>query len=156
MINHVQYGLQLTAATGWRSEFAYVIAEYQSAHRIMLMRSQIGQTRRQNLAIAKLAELAFTRKCHRCAGIQQYHQVTVGFTQKTLDISAVSATVNIPVDKTRIIAFGIRSILGKLLTESEEGRAMQSHQKTIHCRTSNQLQIGQARQHFRLEQLVRT
>ena len=48
----------------------------------------------------------------------------VGLADVALDVSALGARVDVPVDEARIVAFGVRPILGELLAEAEERRAV--------------------------------
>ncbi len=63
-------------------------------------------------------------EAHRRARVEQDHEPRVGLADVALDVGALGARVDVPVDEARIVAFGVGAILGELLAEAEERRAM--------------------------------
>ena len=96
----------------------------------MLARREKRQACREKLGVLEFADRR-TTETHRCAGIEQDDESGIGLTEKTLDVSALGARIHVPVDESRIVAFGIGLVLAKLLAEAKKRRAMQAGQKAL-------------------------
>ena len=77
----------------------------------------------------------------------------IGLAEISLDIGSVGASVNIPVDESRVIALRVRSVFRELLAETEERGTMQAIEKAMHGRTRDEFKVRQTRQYLRIEEL---
>ena len=120
----------------------------------MLPAGQVSERRGEELPVGELAHAA-RAVSHRGAGIEQQYQVGIGLADIALDVGALRAREHVPVDEARIVALGIGAILRELLAEAEERRTMQPGQEAFGDDPGDEIEIGQARQHLRLEQVFR-
>lgn len=132
--------------------FPHFVVEDDQTHRIVLTRSQVGQRRGEKLRILKLVNRTGA-ETHRGACIQKYHQMRIGLAEISLDIGSVGASINIPVDESRVIALRVRSVFRELLAETEERGTMQAIEKAMHGRTRDEFKVRQTRQYLRIEEL---
>ncbi len=79
-------------------------------------------------------------------------ELAVGLAAIALQITALSARKEIPVDVAQIVTWDIGAVLGELLAEAEVRRTMQAGNKAIHYRLRQQVQGGDAGQHCGIEE----
>ena len=101
----------------------YFFIEDHETDGVVLVRSQIGQRRREKLRILKFID-GSRPVAHGCAGVEEYHEMRIGLAEKSLDIGTFRASVDIPVDEARIITLSISAIFRELLAEAEERGTM--------------------------------
>ena len=94
-------------------------------------------------------------EAHRRARVEQDHEPRVGLADVALDVGAVRARVDVPVDEARIVAFGVRAVLGELLAEAEERRAMHARQEAVDDGARDEIEVREPRKRLRLEQMLR-
>jgi hypothetical protein len=118
----------------------------------MLAGGEIGQGRGQILAVLKLVDGSGSER-HRRAGIEQNNEPCIGLAQIAFYIGAFGPRINIPVDESRIVAFGVGLVLGELLTEAKKRRPMHAGQESLDDRAGDQVEIRQAGQHLGRQQV---
>ena len=114
----MQHALQFAGSRRRLAEVANFLVENHAADCVVLAGSKKRQARRKKLAIAQFAHWR-SAEAHRRTGVQQNHQVRVGITEETLDVSPFGAREYVPVDKARIVTLVVGTVLSELLAEAE-------------------------------------
>ena len=76
----------------------------------------------------------------------QDRQLRVGLAAIALQVAALGAGEDVPVDVTQIVALGVGAVLGELLAEPEIGRPVQAGDETVDHGFGHQVQAGDAGQ----------
>ena len=90
------------------------------------------------------------RELHRPAAIQQNGQLAVGFAAIALEIGALGAREDVPIDVTQIVARSVGAVFGELLAETEIGRAVQAGDEAVDHGARHQVQAGDASENRRI------
>lgn len=83
--------------------------------------------------------------------IQRDHQPRVGFALVAADVG-VGAREHVPVDETRVIAFGIGLVLGELLAEAEPRALVHALEEALDRLARHQLQRRKSGKDLRSQQ----
>ena len=153
-IDRVQHAAQAAAARRGAAMLANLVVEHDEADGVVLARREVRERRREELAVQQLADLA-AAEAHRRARVEQDHEPRVGLADVALDVGAVRARVDVPVDEARVVAFGVRAVLGELLAEAEERRAVHAGQEAVDDGARDEIEVREPRKRLRLEQMLR-
>src|SRR5262249_706027 len=75
------------------------------------------------LGVFELVDL-LRAETHRGRGIEQEEDLRVGLTAIALEVAALGAREDVPIDVAEIVAFGVGAVFGELLGETEVGGAV--------------------------------
>ena len=86
---------------------------------------------------------------HGVAGVEQDGQQAVGLAAIALQVGALGAGEDVPIDVAQIVAGRVGAVLGELLAEAEIGRAVQAGDEAVDDRLGDQVEAGDAGQNRR-------
>ena len=107
------------------------------------MDRQVEERRGQIAGVIHLVD-AVRAELHGVAGVEQHRQQAVGFAAKALEIQALGARIDVPIDMAKIVAGSVGAIFGELLAEAEIGRAVQAGDEAIDHGFGDQVEAGDA------------
>jgi hypothetical protein len=152
-IDRVQHTLHAARLRRCRAVLANLIVEHDEPDRVVLTRREIRERGGEELAVQELRHLA-GREPHRGARIEQDHEPRIGLADIALDVGALGARVHVPIDEPRIVAFAVRLVLGELLAETEERRAVHSGQESRNHGARHEIEIRKRRKRLRTKEVL--
>ena len=79
---------------------------------------------------------------HGVAGVEEDGERTVGLAAVALEVHALGAGVDVPIDVAEIVAGGVGLVFGELLGEAEIGGAMEAGDEAVDYRLGDELEAG--------------
>src|SRR5262249_7540766 len=133
---------------------AHLLGEDDEPGRVaLLVNGEIEERRRKIACVVYFAGRA-GGVLHGVAGVKQNRELAVGLPTIAFEIAAFGACEQIPVHMTQIVSRGIGAVLGELLTEAELGGTMQAGDETVNHGFCQQIERGDAHQHFGIEETL--
>ena len=116
-----------------------LLVELDQPGRVALPVHQVRERRGQHAAVLELAHRRAAAIRHRGAHVEQQVALEVGFFLELLDVVAVGARVDLPVERGQVVAGQVLPVLGELDAEAFVGTAVQAREEPFHHRTRLQL-----------------
>ena len=128
-----------------------VLVEGDDADAIALPLRQVGHARADEAAVLELGK-ALARELHRPRDVEQDRHVRVSVGLILLDVIAIGARVEAPVDAADVVAGDVAAMLGKVDRGAEERRPVQPVDEALHHRAREQLEVADPRQDRRVDE----
>ena len=109
----------------WPAASADAVVEGDQADGVALPVHQVRERRRQVRAVLELRHAA-RAVAHRRADVEQEVAPEVGLFLELLDVVAIGARVDLPVDRRQVVARDVLPVLGELDAEALERAAVQA------------------------------
>ena len=151
LFDGVGHAHELALAGGGLDVVAHIVVEDDHAGGVALLVGEIGERHGQEPAVVELGD-AVRAVAHGGAGIEHQRELRVGFAAIALQVSALGAGEDVPIDVAQIVAGRVGAILGEFLAESEVGRTMQARDKAVHHGLGDQVQVRDAGQERRIDE----
>ena len=128
-----------------------VLVEGEDADAVALPLRQVGEARREKRSVFELGHPA-AREAHRPRDVEQDREVGVGVGVVLLDVVAIGARVQPPVDAPDVVAGDVAAVLGEVDRRAEKRRAMQAVDEPVDDVAGEQLEVADAREHLRVDE----
>ena len=116
-----------------------LLVELDEPRRVALPVHQVGERRREHAAVFELAHRRAAAIRHRGAHVEQQVAFEVGFLLELLDVVAIGARVDFPVERGQVVARQVLPVFRELDAEPFVGTAVQPREEPFHHRTRLQL-----------------
>src|ERR1019366_5388762 len=150
LLDGVQDTHQLALPGGWRDVIGHVLIEDDQSRGIPLLRRHVGERSGEVARIIQFSDAARSIS-HGLAGVEQDEQLHVRLALEALQIKALRAGENVPIDVAEIVSLNVLLILGELLAEAELRRAVQPRDTAIHHRLRDKVERRYGRQYRGIE-----
>ena len=117
-----------------------VVVEGVQPHAVLLSRGEVGQAGGQKPCVVQLARLSGA-VAHRGRHVEQEAHVGVRLRLELLDVEAVGACVEPPVDPADVVPRHVRPVLREIHAHAEVGRTVDPLQEPVHDGARKQLQV---------------
>jgi len=128
-----------------------VAVEGDDADAVALALGEVAEARPDETAVLELADPAAT-EAHRLRHVEQDAEVRVGVRLILLDVVAIGAGVQPPVDAPDVIAGDVAAVLGEVDRGAEERRAMQAVDEAFDDVARHQLEVANPREDLRIHE----
>jgi hypothetical protein len=130
-LDSVQEAEKLSLACGRGDVVFDVFVEDNEAGGVALLRGHVDETGRH---VAREIEFVDGMRAiaHGGAGVEQDQQLGIRFAAIALQIHALAAGEDIPIDVAQIVTRRVGAVLGELLAETEIGGAVQAGDEAVH------------------------
>ena len=128
-----------------------VLVEGGEADRVALAVHQVAERRREARAVLELRHRVMRPVAHRAADVEHQVAVEVRLLLELLDVVAIAARVDLPVDGGDVVAGNVLAVLGELDAEALERAAVQAGQQPFDDGPRLQLERAEARHDRRVE-----
>ena len=127
-------------------EFAYARVERREPHAVLLADEHRGEARGEVLGVLELGEAAalelggqVAAVVHRAGAVEAEHDADVGLGHGLLDVVAVLAAVDLPVDHLDLVAREVLAVVGELDGGALLGAAVAAGDEAVHGRAAHEL-----------------
>ena len=128
-----------------------VVVEGDDADAVALPLREVGEARAEIAAVFELRDAA-ARELHRLRDVEQDREVGVGVGFVLLDVVAVGARVQPPVDAADVVAGDVAAVLGEVDRRAEERRAVQAVDEAVDDGPREQLEVADPREDLRIDE----
>src|SRR5262249_51295716 len=118
---------------------------------IALPLRQVGEAGADEAGVFQLRDAA-AGELHRPRDVEQHRQVGVGVGLVLLDVEAIGAGIEAPVDAADVVAGDVAAVLGEVDRGTEVRRAVQAVDEPLDDVARQQLEVADPRQDLRIDE----
>ena len=144
-------GTEMARPCAGRQQADDLVVERHEPNRVALAVHQVGERCRETGAVLELRHAARAIG-HRSADVEHHVAIEVGFLFEFLDVVAIAARVDLPVDCGEVVAGNVLAVLRELDAEAFERAAVEAGQEAFDDRAGLELQRAEARDDRRIQE----
>src|SRR3974377_930218 len=130
LLDGVEQAEELSLAGGRRDVILHILIEDNQAGGVALAVGHVAQRGGYEARVIQFGD-ASGPEAHRGGRVEEEEELGIGLSAIALEEAAVGAGEDVPIDVAQVVAFGVCTILGELLGETEVRRAMQPGDETV-------------------------